>query len=140
MITTLFTALFVSLFHVAFALSNPTQRRPNPSPPLQVWDNVIPHAHQRQLLHDFASKNGLGHACFSRPMKNREERNIIELALDAILTEIESEGSVDGSKPHYVEYWSRQEWRHIGKFDSVFRFTYNALFEPGLTMSYSHKM
>lgn len=83
---------------------------------LQVWDDVLPNAKQRQTLHEFASLNGLGHSCFSRPVKNVQERNVIELALDAILTEIESlDGSVQ-MKPHYVEYWSRQEWRHIGEF------------------------
>ena len=81
---------------------------------MQVWDDVLPRTKQRQVLHEFASQNGLGHACFSRPLKNREDRNVIELALDAILTEIES-GDVDlQRRPHYVEYWSRQEWRHIG--------------------------
>eukprot|EP00956_Cyclotella_meneghiniana_P016441 scaffold25970_cov73-Cyclotella_meneghiniana.AAC.5 len=91
------------------ALSNRNVVRPKTAPPLQVWDDVLPHADQRRVLHELAAENGLGHACFSRPIKNREDRNAIELALDAILTEIENaDGSYDSgnvSKKHYVEYW-----------------------------------
>jgi hypothetical protein len=104
-------AVLLKILAAALALSNPHQRTPS----LQVWDNVLlPRSSQRQTLHEYASKSGLGHSCFSRPLKG--ERNEIELALDAILKEIESDvGAIIGTKEQYVEYWSRQEWRHIGE-------------------------
>lgn len=100
---------------VLISLLDPTNAlslHPSQTSPLKAWDNVLPDANQRQALHEFASQNGLGHACFSRPLKSREGRNPIELALDGILSEIDGDTEV---KPHFVEYWSRQEWRHIGK-------------------------
>jgi hypothetical protein len=108
-------ALVINLLSIAWSLSTSNQGEPKTA--LQVWDDVLPHANQRRTLHKFASQNGLGHACFSRPMKTKEGRNVIELALDAILSEIErAEADSEQTKPHYVEYWSRQEWRHIGEF------------------------
>ncbi|KAL3790929.1 hypothetical protein HJC23_004911 [Cyclotella cryptica] len=117
-------AFFAKLLRVTLALSNPIQLKPTAAQALQVWDDVLPRKDQRQTLHDFASKTGLGHSCFSRPLQNRVGRNVIELTLDAILTEIErstikdavnSEQNTTKVKRQYVEYWSRQEWRHIGE-------------------------
>ncbi len=70
------------------------------------------------MLHVAASKSGLGHKVFSRPIENPEESPIIELALDAILTEMEQESTTSSSTrtevpKQYVEYWTRQEFRHI---------------------------
>jgi len=93
-----------------------------------IWDNVLAGEEQRAALHAYSSKSGLEHKCFSRPLlANSNNNNIIERTLDAILTEIEngnsgnissssrtspSNSSTD-SKKQYVEYWTRQEWRHI---------------------------
>jgi hypothetical protein len=81
-------------------------------------DDVLPHANQRRILQEFASQNGLGHACFSpRPMQTKEGRNVIEFTLDAIQTKMKSsEVGSEQTKPHYVKHWSRQESRHIGEF------------------------
>jgi hypothetical protein len=58
----------------------------------------------RNSLHQAASKAGLGHKTFSRPLTGKS--GMLEQALDSILT-----GLGDDSK--YVEYWTRQEWRSI---------------------------
>ncbi len=95
---------------------------------VSVFDNVIPPSSQ-DMLHVAASESGLGHKVFSRPIVNRDESPIIELALDAILTEMEQGGgeglagvnsmemsndnNVDVVPKQYVEYWTRQEFRHI---------------------------
>ena len=70
------------------------------------------------LLHKYASKSGLEHKCFTRrPFDGNNNNNIIERTLDAILTQIDSSSNSnnnDGTtKKQYVEYWTRQEWRHI---------------------------
>lgn len=110
---------------------------------VKVWDNVLVGAPQqdegcpptgsssaRQQQHllrvqEYAAKSGLGHRCFTRPFSNindvssnsssnKYNGNVIERTIDAILTEMESAGSpVPESKHQYVEYWTRQEWRHI---------------------------
>ena len=85
---------------------------------LQVWDGVIG-AEQRRALHGYASKVGLEHKCFSRPLQNSNGNNIIERTLDAILTEIESNSGNKQEKKQYVEYWTRQEWRHIEAHSDV---------------------
>ena len=72
-------------------------------PKVEVWNNVIDVDHLAPLLHNEASRSGLGHRIFSRPTSSR---NPIEQALDSILDELQ-----DDSK--YVEYWTRQEWRSI---------------------------
>ena len=54
------------------------------------------------VLHTAACSRGLGHALFERS----QPRSLIEAALDSFLEE------VDDSEP-FVEYWSRQEWKHI---------------------------
>lgn len=80
---------------------------------LSVWDGVIG-AEQRIALHSYASKAGTEHKCFSRPLaQNSGGNNIIERTLDAILTEIESNSNIHEKHQQYVEYWTRQEWRHI---------------------------
>jgi len=77
-------------------------------------------------LHQYAKKLGLEHKCFTRYTSHtnidsddntdvHNNRNIIEQTLDVILTEIDNNNdgnSSDGQK-QYVEYWTRQEWRHI---------------------------
>ena len=87
-----------------------------------VWDNVLDSIDHRKALHEYASKSGLGHKCFSRPLTNHQDRNVIERTLDAILAQMEENDGIckgnDGDsvvdKPRqYVEYWTRQEWRHI---------------------------
>ena len=77
-------------------------------------------------LHQHAKKLGLEHKCFARytsltntdnkdnNINIQNNRNIIERTLDRILTEIDNNnGSSDGRQKQYVEYWTRQEWRHI---------------------------
>lgn len=54
------------------------------------------------LLHTAAMSRGLGHALFARS----EARSPIEAAIDSYLDEL-----CDDSP--WVEYWSRQEWKHI---------------------------
>ena len=85
---------------------------------LSVWDSVIG-AEQQRALHGYASKVGLEHKCFSRPLQNSDGNNIIERTLDAILTEIESNSGNKQEKKQYVEYWTRQEWRHIEAHSDV---------------------
>jgi hypothetical protein len=58
----------------------------------------------RNSLQQAASKAGLAHKTFSRPLTGNS--GMLEQALDSILT-----GLGDDSK--YVEYWTRQEWRSI---------------------------
>jgi len=94
---------------------------------LIVWNDVLPNIDQRMELHQYAKKLGLEHKCFTRytsPTTNTDDddtnghnnRNIIEQTLDVILTEIDNNNngssSSDGQK-QYIEYWTRQEWRHI---------------------------
>ena len=76
---------------------------------VKVWDNVLPEDGLREDLHEYASNLGSDHQCFTRPLSETHRHNEIELTLDAILTEIE--GGVAGR--NVVEYWTRQEWRHI---------------------------
>lgn len=86
---------------------------------LSVWDGVVG-SDQRMALHRYASKAGLEHKSFSRPLaQGNGGNNIIERTLDAILTEIEREDSKTQSKQQYVEYWTRQEWRHIEAHSDV---------------------
>jgi len=77
---------------------------------ISVYDNVLPKP-ARDILHSAASKSGLGHKVFKRPLVNPSDSPIIERALDSILSEL---GDVaDENNKQYVEYWTRQEWRHI---------------------------
>ena len=92
---------------------------------INVWDDVLSPS-LCEDLHEEASKIGLGHRAFSRPISGLDEesksnRPLIELAIDEILKNIHenSSNSDGGSKnknnktTQYVEYWTRQEWRHI---------------------------
>lgn len=77
---------------------------------VHVYDNAIT-AWGSDTLHSAASKSGLGHKYFSRPLKMEGDVPIIEQALDNILSELGD--IVDENNIQYVEYWTRQEWRHI---------------------------
>lgn len=82
-----------------------------------VWDNVIPPSLCNEL-HIEASESGLGHKAFSRPILDTDKSNrpIIELVLDDILTKLEdgsNSNSANNGQQQFVEYWTRQEWRHI---------------------------
>lgn len=91
------------------------QRPCRPTDEVAVWDNVLPET-SLNGLHLAASESGLGHKVFTRPLVDQPENlNLIEKALDAILTEMEGcNGGVMEARPkQFVEYWSRQEWRSI---------------------------
>lgn len=75
---------------------------------INVHDNVLSKV-SCDILHREASKVGLGHKSFTRPIVNKD--SVIERALDDILTELGD--CVNGEDVQYVEYWTRQEWRHI---------------------------
>lgn len=79
---------------------------------VQVWDNVLPDDGLREDLHEYASSLGTDHQCFTFPLSSSNgvhRHNVIEQTLDAIVREIKS-GDIGGC---IVEYWTRQEWRHI---------------------------
>jgi hypothetical protein len=69
---------------------------------LQVFDNVLNQL-SRQVLHRVASDGGLSHKLLSRVS---QPKSPLEHALVSILDEL------NDASP-YVEYWCRQEWRHI---------------------------
>jgi hypothetical protein len=77
---------------------------PSNHPKVAIWDNVVPEP-ARKALHEAAKATGLGHRAFRRPLM--ANANLVERTLDVILTEMGDFAS------GYVEYWSRQEWRHI---------------------------
>ena len=70
-------------------------------PPL-VYDNVFD-ARALGLCHDAAVAGGLGHACFAADAP----RAPIEHALSSFLSEL------GDAEYGHVEYWARQEWKHI---------------------------
>lgn len=70
---------------------------------VNVWDNVLP-KETCQVLHEAATESGLGHCVFRRKTPTTR----IERALDTVLSQMK-----EPSQDLYVEYWSRQEWRHI---------------------------
>ena len=74
-----------------------------------VYDHVLPSV-SSGVLHEAASSVGLNHKAFTRPIQEPASRPIIEQTLDRILTEM---GDIPRGKKQYVEYWTRQEWRHI---------------------------
>ncbi len=82
-----------------------------------VWDNVLP-VNTRIEVHSEASLSGLGHKAFTRTSDLSKlaevERPLTEVVIDNILTEL---GDVapksTEDKVQFVEYWTRQEWRHI---------------------------
>lgn len=69
---------------------------------LQVFDNVLMKK-TREGLHLVASEGGLSHKLMDR---SRLPASPLERALVAILDEM-------GDFSPYIEYWCRQEWRHI---------------------------
>lgn len=112
-----------------------------PSNEITVWDNVLP-SNVLLDLHKEATKVGLGHKAFARPFsastsnfsahddndvadvigvstskEPQQPRPLIELVLDQILTELGDDMNNDSednrNTTQYVEYWTRQEWRHI---------------------------
>ena len=70
-------------------------------PPV-VYDNVF-NARALGLCHDAAVAGGLGHACFAADAP----RAPIEHALSSFLSEL------GDAEYGHVEYWARQEWKHI---------------------------
>lgn len=77
-----------------------------------VWDNVVPPTVLADL-HKEASKSGLGHKAFTRFLSMDSNPNLIERILEKILSELDDESTKQSSTHQYVEYWTRQEWRHI---------------------------
>jgi len=75
-----------------------------------VYDNVLTQP-ACDSLHTAASQLGLGHKVFSRPIQNPHQHPLIERMLDSILAQV-GDDDEDHNK-QYVEYWTRQEWRHI---------------------------
>ena len=82
---------------------------------VQVWDNTL-FPETLTSLHHEASQRGLGHNIFQRsgyestavqtPQKLRLRLSPLEQALDELLTQLNDTSPI-------VEYWSRQDWRHI---------------------------
>lgn len=73
---------------------------------ISVYDNVVsPQTCQR--LHEAASASGLGHSLFRR----NQPQTVLEQALDEILSQLQD--THNNNQECFVEYWSRQEWRHI---------------------------
>ena len=68
---------------------------------VQIFDGAFS-AGTCELLHASASARGLGHALFARD----QPRSRLEFALSSFLDELRDDAP-------YVEYWSRQEWKHI---------------------------
>ena len=69
---------------------------------IQVFDGVFAPP-TCEALNAAASARGLGHALYTRSVG---PRTALEHAFESFLSE------VDDDSPH-VEYWSRQEWKHI---------------------------
>mmetsp|Transcript_41841 Transcript_41841/g.100430 ORF Transcript_41841/g.100430 Transcript_41841/m.100430 type:complete len:363 (+) Transcript_41841:2-1090(+) len=86
-----------------------------PNVVVQVWNDVI-NDETCNSLHEAACQIGLGHRVFSRNMNDDNDNNDdgggggptnnIENIIDDILSELDD-------KSNFVEYWTRQEWRHI---------------------------
>ena len=83
---------------------------------VKVYDNVLP-KNSCQLLHEAASKIGLEHKVFKLGREKTRGGSVIERALEEILRQLD-DGS-DTDKEQYVEYWTRQEWRHIEAHSDV---------------------
>lgn len=77
---------------------------------INVYDNILSNV-SCDILHKEATKTGLGHKSFTRPITNKDSHPLIEQALDEILNQLGDNGN--GKEVQYVEYWTRQEWRHI---------------------------
>ena len=74
---------------------------------VRVFDNAIP-TETRAILHQEASASGLGHKVFSRD--NIASTAIATTPLEQTLHQLLLQ--LSDTSP-YVEYWCRQEWRHI---------------------------
>jgi len=83
-------------------------------PILNVWDDTLS-PKTLSLLHKVASQRGLGHNVFTRrsccstnnsSSSKKHYANPIEKVLDELLTKMNDTSPI-------VEYWTRQEWRHI---------------------------
>eukprot|EP00977_Amphora_coffeiformis_P027979 scaffold34676_cov176-Amphora_coffeaeformis.AAC.8 len=90
---------------------------------IHVWDNVMDNP-ARAVVHQVAADKGLGHTLMIR--KN-QPRTALESALKNILQEL------NDTSP-YVEYWCRQEWRHIEAHADVDE--YRAKTNPGDDFEY----
>ena len=76
--------------------------------PVKVFDNVFdPEA--LNLLRPVAAAAGLGHTLYDR---QAPPRTPLEAAMDSVLEAL-------GDDAAYVEYWSRQEWKHIEAHSDV---------------------
>ena len=107
------TAAFLCSFTAALAVTNKDSPQGDN---IQVYDNVLPEPAQ-DILHAAASASGHGHKLFTRPVSSSGESPVIERALDTILSQL---GDVaDEENRQYVEYWTRQEWRHIEAHSDV---------------------
>lgn len=71
-------------------------------PAVEVFDGVFSSA-TCAALHEHASSRGLGHALYSR---SSGPSTPLEHAFESFLSEL-------GDPSANVEYWSRQEWKHI---------------------------
>ena len=72
------------------------------SPAIAVFDGVFSAA-ACSAAHNAAAARGLGHALYSR---HDEPRSPLEHVMESFLSEMADDAP-------FVEYWSRQEWRHI---------------------------
>ena len=124
-----FLLLLLPSLTVVEALSLTTSHNSLSNNEINVWDNVVPPLLCEQL-HLEASKAGLGHKAFTRPLipdvdgSESKNRPLIELAIDEILTKLGDDVGIGNSttdnddddgqqQQQFVEYWTRQEWRHI---------------------------
>lgn len=79
---------------------------PGTTTSVQVWDDTVP-ADTLATLHRCCTQRGLGHNVLLRRTEDRKgDHNEVERAVDALLTALDDDAPV-------VEYWSRQDWRHI---------------------------
>lgn len=78
---------------------------PSSSAKIQVWDNVIDTS-IANALHQVASTKGLGHTLMHRGQQRRPPASLLEDAMEQILQALNDTST-------YVEYWARQECRHI---------------------------
>lgn len=85
-----------------------------PGHQVAVFDQVLS-PEVASVLHESARSTGLGHRAFARPLRPDGAYGAIERSLDSILTELDGPAPdpADGGRRQYVEYWARQEWRHI---------------------------
>ena len=103
-------------------LSPSTNKLESNKNPVQIWDNTLP-TETLAFLHEQASQRGLGHNIFKRSQtksainnKSKKSESIayldnlsltpIEQVLDELLNQLNDTSPI-------VEYWSRQEWKHI---------------------------